>query len=143
LKILALILTLLITTALGTAAAMNKPVVTIQRYYADINRGDFQKAYSLWDSSNPGRPQSYAQFIQGFAQTAKTKVKTGTPIRNEGAMGSVYTSVPVTVDAVLKNGQHQHFRGKYVLRKVNDVPGVKADNYQWHIYSADLHRVTG
>ena len=65
-------------------------------------------------------------------------VDVGTPGDSEGAAGSIYIDVPVTVRARLKDGTRQRFTGHYTLRRVNDVPGSTRAQRRWHLYSAEL-----
>jgi len=114
----------------GDAAA-----AAIRRYYSAINAHDLPTAWAVWGPD--GNPeQNYDEFAKGYAQTVKTKVTTGTPGRVEGAAGSLYVKVPVTVDAQLANGRRQHFTGSYTLRQVNQGMGVASQG--WHITSATL-----
>ena len=55
----------------------------------------------------------------------------------EGAAGSQYATVPVVVDATLRNGTRQHFEGNYTLRRTM-VDGATPEQRRWHIYSGDL-----
>ncbi|HEY9827993.1 MAG TPA: hypothetical protein V6D19_21355, partial [Stenomitos sp.] len=50
----------------------------------------------------------------------------------------LYIEIPVTVTAVTTDGTSQRFRGSYVLRRVNDVPGSTPEQRKWHLYSANL-----
>ena len=81
----------------------------------------------------PRRP-----FIAGFGNTRQTRVTTGTPTDGDAGAGSVYVTIPVRVDALLKNGRRQRFAGRYVMRRVNDVDGATAAQLRWHIASATL-----
>jgi len=110
----------------------------IRHYYADIDRGDFRAAYRRWGDAGQDSRQSFADFKRGFAETATTSVDVGTPGDSEGAAGSIYIDVPVTVHARLKDGTAQTFTGHYTLRRVNDVPGSTEAQRRWHIYSAAL-----
>ena len=81
-----------------------------------------------------GNPeQNFDEFAKGYAATAKTTVTTGSPSRVEGAAGSLYVEVPVTVDAQLVTGRQQHFTGSYTLRQLNMGP-----SQGWHIALAKL-----
>ena len=82
--------------------------------------------------------QTRGQFEAGFTQTTRVKVTIGDSIRIEGAAGSQYAAVPVSVDAVLENGERQHFEGSYTLRRVM-VDGATPDERRWHIESAQVH----
>lgn len=113
----------------------------VARYYAAIDRGDYRSAYLLWDRGRQASGTSLAAFTRGFARTAHTGVRTGAPTDAEGAAGSSFITVPVQVDAVLKNGARQHYAGSYTLRRVNDIDGATPTQRRWHIASASLKPV--
>jgi hypothetical protein len=125
-------------TPSGQVVSPSAAAAVVQRYYAAIDRGDFRTAFALWGNDGADSRQSFADFKRGFAATAKTSVKTGKPTNGEGAAGSIYIDVPVTVRATLKDGKHQRFTGHYTLRRVNDVPGSTAAERRWHLSSAEL-----
>lgn len=52
--------------------------------------------------------------------------------------GSVFQSVPVTIDAVLKSGEHQRFKRSYTLRRVNGVDGATPAQRRWYIEPGKL-----
>ncbi|MBN3537123.1 hypothetical protein [Sphingomonas pseudosanguinis] len=112
----------------------------VRRYYAAINAHDYATAWQQWGPD--GRPgQRFADFQKGFADTRATRVTIGRTGPSEGAAGSVYATIPVTVDAQLDNGRQQRFTGQYVVRRVNDVDGSSAEQRRWHIDSATLKPV--
>jgi hypothetical protein len=92
-------------------------VQVIQDYYGAINRQDYQQAYLLWDEEGAASQQSFEQFKQGFANTESTTVTTGEPGNVEGAAGSVYVEIPVTITAVTRSGTQEQFHGGYALRQ--------------------------
>jgi hypothetical protein len=107
----------------------------IQRYYAAINARRFDDAYALWrDGANS---QSRAEFAAGYANTERVQVTIGDRITIEGAAGSQYATVPVSVDAVLRDGRRQHFEGTYTLRR-SMVDGATAEQRRWGIAGASL-----
>ncbi len=116
-------------------------VQVIRNYYSAISRRDYKQAYSAWERNGAASQQSFKQFMQGFANTASVVVEVGEPGRLDGAAGSSYIEIPVTVTAVTKNGTRQRFRGSYVLRRVNNVPGSTLEQRRWHLYSANLTQV--
>ena len=65
------------------------------------------------------------------------RVTIGDSTRIEGAAGSEYATIPVTVDAETSRGERQHFVGTYTLRRVM-VDGAPAEDRRWHIESAHL-----
>jgi len=120
------------------AASPSAAAMVVQRYYAAIDHGDFRTAFAFWGNDGADSHQSFADFKRGFAATGRTSVETGKPTNGEGAAGSIYIDVPVTVRATLKDGKHQRFIGHYTLRRVNDVPGSTAAQRRWHLSSAEL-----
>lgn len=110
----------------------------IQNYYAAIDRGDFRTAYAMWDNGGQASGKSFAAFRAGFAATARSRVVTGVPGREDAGMSQRWIEVPVDVYATLKNGRSQHFRGKYTLHRVVPGVGAAASQTRWHIASARL-----
>lgn len=112
---------------------------TLRCYYRALKARDFATAYKQWADDGSASGKSFAEFSKGFADTVSTAVMLGTPGPPEGAAGSTFITIPVTVNATLKNGTRQRFTGTYSLRRVNDVPGATADQLSWRIRSAQLH----
>ncbi len=125
----------------GPAAASPAAAVEVIRlYYRALAARDFATAYSQWGNDGAASGKSYDAFAAGFAKTRTTRVTTGTPGEGDGAAGSIFVTIPVTVTAALTDGTQQHFTGSYTLRRVNDVPGASADQLRWHIASATPKR---
>lgn len=109
----------------------------VRRYYSAINARDYGTAWQQWgENGAPG--QSLAKFSAGFAATQSVHVTIGRMEPGDGGAGSIYQTVPVTVDAMLDTGKRQRFVGEYVVRRVNDVDGASAAQLRWHIGSARL-----
>ncbi len=123
------------------AASPQQAVQVIRDYYRAINGRDYETAYSAWDRDGAASQQSFEEFRQGFANTASVAVEVGEPGQMDGAAGSSYIEIPVTVTAVTQSGSPQRFRGSYVLRRVNDVPGSTPEQRRWHLYSATINQV--
>lgn len=139
---MSLIASILLASAAAAAPSATPsagdPRATVHRYYAAIDRRDYRTAYRAWSRGGQASGQSYSQFVRGFVDTRHASVTTGKPGRPEGAAGSIYIRVPVTVRATLKNGTAQRFAGSYTLRRVNDIDGSTAQERQWHLESASL-----
>lgn len=135
--ILALLATVAVPAADKTPAAAR---AVIRRYYDAIDRGRYRAAWLAWDRGGAASGQSYAAFAHGFARTRHVRVTTGAPTDGDGAAGSVFVTIPVTLTATLKDGTPQRFRGSYVLRRVNDVPGATPTQLRWHIDSVRLRK---
>lgn len=125
-------------TASATGGAGASPAQVVRRYYSAIAAGQYDSAYSLWSDHGRSSHQSREAFARGFAETARVRVSVGDSVHIEGAAGSQYATVPVDVDAELRNGEQQRFTGTYTLRRAM-VDGATEEQRQWHIYSADLH----
>lgn len=109
----------------------------IQRYYRALDARDYGTAWQQWgDSGQPGN--SYERFRQGYAKTRSVQVTLGQLGAVEGAAGSSYVSVPVTVKARLVDGTRQTFTGTYQLCRVDDIDGASAEQRRWHLDSAKL-----
>lgn len=79
----------------------------------------------------------YAQFAQGYADTASVTLMTGT-VTSEGAAGSTFATVPVVITATHTDGSVPTFYGCYTLRHTN--PGIDPNpaSTLWRIYVASL-----
>ena len=121
-----------------TARRPATPVSLVRAYYAAIGAGDYARAYRLWRDDGKASGKSLAEFARGFADTAETMVDPGTPSAPEGAAGSVYVTLPVIVSATTRAGTHQTFKGHYVVRRANSVPGAFSRDRDWRIDSAAL-----
>lgn len=126
--------------AAPTQAPDSTPAAIVRRYYAAIAAHDYDAAYALWGQNGQTSHQSRTQFAAGFAQTANVHVTITDSVRIEGAAGSQYATIPVAVDATLRDGSMQHFTGTYTLRRAM-VTGASEADRRWHIYSAELHAV--
>lgn len=116
---------------------MEAAASVVRRYYSALNAHDYDTAWQQWGDNGPPN-QTRDRFEAGFTQTKSTRVTIGTLRPGEGAAGSIYQTVPVTVDATLDDGSHQRFGGNYVVRRVNDVEGASPDQLRWHLGSAHL-----
>ena len=132
---IALLLAAALPPAETTPAAAR---AVVERYYDAIEHGRYHVAYRLWSDNGSASRKTYAGFVRGFVRTAHARVVAGQPTDGEGAAGSLYITVPVTVTATLKDGTRQRFRGFYTLRHVNDVDGATPDQRRWQIASARL-----
>ena len=112
-------------------------VAVVTTYYSALDAGDYDTAWLQWGENGPPK-QTPDGFRAGFAHTRATRVTIGTVGDAEGAAGSIYLTVPVTVEATFDTGASQRFGGDYELRRVNNVDGASADQLRWHITSAKL-----
>jgi hypothetical protein len=120
--------------------SMAAAVAVVQRYYSAINARDYGTAWTQWGDDGPPN-QTLEKFQTGFAGTRSTRVTIGSLEPGDGGAGSIYQTVPVTVDSQLEDGTRQRFVGDYVVRRVNDVDGATASQLRWHIGQAKLKAV--
>jgi hypothetical protein len=128
------------TSTSHTASVVSGDTISdvITRYYGAINARDYPRAYLMWGDSGRSSGQSYDAFAKGFAQTKQAEVELGAAGRVEGAAGSRYVEVPVTVVSTQTDGSVKCFAGTYTLRRVV-VDGATAAQRAWHIDSASMH----
>jgi hypothetical protein len=120
-----------------TVATGKSPAAVVSEYYEAINARHYNDAYRLWSQSGIASGKSATDFAAGFAQTQTVSVSLGDSVRTEGAAGSQYATIPVTIEATLRDGTHQHFAGTYTLRR-SMVDGATREQRAWRIYSANL-----
>lgn len=112
-------------------------LAVLKRYFSAINERRFHDAYVMWVDRGAASGTSFEEFAHGYDRTRSTSVIIGRPGPVEGALGSRYIDVPVTIDAVTMDGERQHYRGSIVLRRVV-VPGADTADRYWHLYSAAI-----
>lgn len=130
------------TGAESADPAMGVPgaLAVLKRYFEEINTHEFHEAYHLWSDDGAASGLTLEEFARGYDRTRSTTFATGSPGRIEGAAGSRYIEVPITIEAITVDGVHQHFAGRIVLRRVV-VPGAANEERSWHIYSAAIQEV--
>ncbi len=119
------------------------PIEVLKSYYNAINRQEYVRAYSYWGQKGTdaqSQPPAYPQFAAGYSNTAQVKLTTG-KIRGEGAAGSVFTTVPVTLSVTNTNGSKDTFVGCYTLRQVNPKIFSEPPFHPIHIESAKIRKI--
>lgn len=112
----------------------------VQDYYAAINAGEYGRAHALWDDGGAARGQTLEQFAAGFAQTREVRVMLQPATDLEGAAGSQFIRIPVTLEATQRDGSLRRYAGSYVLQR-SMVDGATAEQREWRIDSASLQEV--
>lgn len=111
------------------------PEAVIQSYYSAINRHEYARAYSYFGRNTA---PEYDGWESGYARTGEVGVSFG-QVAQEGAAGSIYYTLPVTLDVTPSDGgPHRFFTGCYQLRlaqPTNQTPPFEGI----HIESGDLH----
>jgi heat shock protein HslJ len=115
----------------------DSPVSLLASYYNAINRGEYERAYSYWETPQ----ETLEAFTGGFADTASVQVLVEPPTHYEGAAGSVYVSIPTVLIAQHNDSSKHMFAGCFVARKSNLSPPDVPEEPIWYLYSADISEV--
>lgn len=97
-----------------------------------LEDGRVDDAYMLLGSGAPPR----RSFASDFEALRDIHVAVQSASDPQGAAGSVYISVPLTLSAS-RDGKRIRRSGKALLRRVNDVPGSTEAQRHWHIERID------
>jgi hypothetical protein len=105
-----------------------------ERFAGLLEQRRFDEALRMWGDNG----QSKDEFAAALDKYATIDATVGKPGDTEGAAGSIYVDVPLTLSGTLKSGGRSRVSGSVSLRRVNDVPGSTAEQRHWHIYATDL-----
>ena len=97
------------------------PQAVLNSFYNAISRQEYARAYSYYEDGQ-GAPK-FDAFSAGYQNTASVTVTLG-KAASEGAAGSTYWTLPVSLDATDGQGKHSYFAGCYTLRLAN--PAIQA-----------------
>ena len=109
-------------------------IAVLEDYFRLIDEQKFVAAHKLWS----GDELSDGAFADRFSRYRTYRGDIGEPGRVEGAAGSLYLEIPVTVTGTLTSGGEFRQRGTFTLRRANDVPGATPEQLRWRIYKTDL-----
>lgn len=101
-----------------------------------LENRQFRAAYALFGPHGPANGQSAADFAAGFARYKTISVALGTG-DVEGAAGSSFYAVPVTLTGTKADGSPYARKGTLTLRRVNDVPGAAPWQLAWHVETVE------
>jgi hypothetical protein len=107
-------------------------VELVKGFVSLLNRHKFDEAYMLLGPGAPPRPE----FDRQFSRYSDLKVTVGAPGDQEGAAGSIYLSVPLSITGV-RAGERASRSATAIVRRVNDVPGSTEAQRRWHIERID------
>lgn len=72
-----------------------------------------------------------------FGRYPTLRAAAGPAGESEGAAGSIYITIPATIEAMDADGGKTTIKEIVTLRRVNDVPGSTEAQRRWHIESVD------
>jgi serine/threonine-protein kinase len=120
-------------TATSTPTPAQQASATVQQYYNDINKRDYQDAYNLFGSKLQNG-QKYDDFVNGFKNTVHDTIQIGNVTSNSDGTFNVPITVNATEDNVPGPGTHQsQYQGHYTMGRVNG---------QWKILDGSINRVS-
>lgn len=109
----------------------------VRGYYDAIRAGDLGRAYAAWSDGGRASGRTPDQFAAAFRDAGIVAVAVGEPSRAEGAAGSQFVEVPVTVTSRDAAGREVRQVGRYVMRS-SQVDGAPRG---WYIASAELREL--
>lgn len=112
------------------------PEQLVQQYGDLLHNRRFADAFAMWGPNPSGMTEK--QFESRFDQYRTIDAAVGKVGPTEGAAGSVYSTVQLTLSGNKKDGTPYVMTGPVTLRRVNDVPGSTAEQRRWHIEKVDL-----
>lgn len=92
----------------------------------------FAEAYKLFGDYAERTGQTATQYAAAFADYRTVTVAVGEGMA-EGACGSLYYEVPVTLTGTTRAGKPYVRDGTMTLRRVNDVDGATPAQLRWHL----------
>ena len=122
---------------LGGEPTVDDALAVLEGYYAALATRRYGDAYAAWGDEGRRSGLAYARFRAGFDSTASVRARVGTPGPVEGAAGSRFVEIPVTIEARSLAGRVRRYAGRYVLRRVV-VDGATESQRRWHLESARI-----
>lgn len=116
-------------------AQVPSPEAFVAQYAALLQAHKFDYAYKLLD---PSMNVTKKQFDERLAPYKSIQAAVGKVGPTEGAVGSLYATVQLTLSGKKQDGTSYAVTGPVILRRVNNVPGSTPEQQQWHIYKMDL-----
>ena len=116
------------------------PEAVISSFYNAISRHEYARAWSYYEDGQ-GVPK-FDAFVTGYQDTASVNVTFGQSAE-EGAAGSTYWTLPVSLDATDTKGKHSYFAGCYTLRLANPAIQAEPPFRPLHIVEGHLKTANG
>lgn len=118
------------------AVVQPRPEEVLRQFGDLLEQKRFADAFKLVNAEAISTTEQ--QFERRFDQYKTIESAVGTICPIEGAAGSLYSTVQLTLSGNRKNGTAYVMTGPVTLRRVNDVPGSTAEQRRWHIVKLDL-----
>jgi hypothetical protein len=118
------------------AVEQPKPEAVVQQFADLLSKKRFADAFGFVDAQAMGVTEK--QFEAKFKDYKTIDAAVGTIGPMEGAAGSIYSTIQLTLSGNKNDGSFYVMTGPLTLRRVNDVPGSTAEQRRWHIVKTDL-----
>jgi len=89
------------------------PASLVESFYNAVNRKEYARAWSYYGDEKPAKDLD--AFAKGYDDTTSVSILTGN-VASEGAAGSTFYYLPVSISATDKTGNQKVFAGCYVAR---------------------------
>jgi hypothetical protein len=108
----------------------------VEQFADRLEARRFGEAYELIADMLPTWKEG--EFSGEYSAKREIRTEVGKPTAPEGAAGSVYITVPLSVSGRERNGDRFRESWTLTLRRVNDVPGSSTEQRRWHIERIDV-----
>ncbi len=98
------------------------PVEVLSSLFNAVNRKEYARAYSYWESSSKVGP--FGPYQKGYADTASVQLISG-PVSSNAGAGQIYFTVPAVLIAKTTGGATRTFSACYILHLARpEIQGV-------------------
>jgi hypothetical protein len=112
----------------------------LESFYNAIDRQEYARAWSYYKDGE-GVPK-FDDFVNGYSSTKSVDLTVG-ETSDEGAAGSTFYTVPVSLVAVDSSGKHSYFAGCYTLRLADPQIQAAPPFDPLHIVEGHLKKAKG
>jgi hypothetical protein len=113
------------------------PIHALDYWRQAMERRDWAAAHRVSGELGGQSGLSSQQFAAAWDKYQTVKVTVGAG-QQEGAAGSSYYEVPVTITGLTRADKPYRLAGRLTLRRVNDVEGATPEQLRWHIERSTL-----
>lgn len=113
------------------------PAHALAYWRAAMEGHDWAAARSVFGNFGAQSGQSSQAFAAAWDKYRIVDVTVGGG-EQDGAAGSSFYEVPVTITGLTKADKPYHLAGRLILRRVNDVDGATPEQLRWHIERSTL-----
>jgi len=110
----------------------------LRRYVALLAVGQSAEARRLWTEGGEAGGGPPEAFADSLGDQGGYDARIGPPGRIEGAAGSLYVQIPITLATRAMAGASMDRAAIATLRRSNDVPGASDEQRRWHIHRIEM-----